>query len=203
VDSPHVTDEPAALSGNVNKDDRAARERATGVTSVSRHSPQPKEPAMLQSEKELRDFEIRARDGTIGKVKDLYFDDHEWTVRYVVVDTGSWLDRRRVLLSAARLENVTNDRALTVNATREQVRNSPPVDWDRPVSRADEGTLHDYYGWPYYWATAPLGGVPSLRIRPTGPGRRTNAIRTCGVRTRSAATGSRPARGARAMWTIS
>jgi len=114
---------------------------------------------MLQSEKELRNFEIRARDGTIGKVKDIYFDDHEWTVRYVIVDTGSWLDSRRVLLPAARLENVTNDRALTVNATREQVRNSPPVDWDRPVSRADEGTLHDYYGWPYYWATAPLGGI--------------------------------------------
>lgn len=114
---------------------------------------------MLQGEKELRNFEIHARDGAIGKVKDLYFDDHAWTVRYVIVDTGSWLNSRRVLLSAARLVNVAADRALVVNATREQVRNSPPVDWDRPVSRVEESALHDYYGWPYYWATAPLGGI--------------------------------------------
>jgi hypothetical protein len=114
---------------------------------------------MLQSEKELRNFEIRARDGTIGKVKDVYFDDREWVARYVVVDTGTWLNSRRVLLPVRRLEDVTTDRALVVNATREQVRNSPPVHWDRPVSRVEERSLHDYYGWPYYWATAPLGGI--------------------------------------------
>ena len=46
---------------------------------------------MLRTAQELHDYKISATDGEIGQVKDLYFDDHAWTIRYFVVDTGSWL----------------------------------------------------------------------------------------------------------------
>jgi sporulation protein YlmC with PRC-barrel domain len=39
---------------------------------------------------------IIARDGAIGEVEDVYFDDEKWTVRYLVVKAGAWLFRRDV-----------------------------------------------------------------------------------------------------------
>lgn len=41
--------------------------------------------------KDLEDYAIRATDGTIGHVTDFYFDDEAWVIRYLVVDTGTWL----------------------------------------------------------------------------------------------------------------
>ena len=109
---------------------------------------------------ELQNYEIKARDGVLGSVKDLYFDDEEWRVRYFIVETGSWLSGRRVLLPAARVTAVQDARRmLSVDATQEQVRNSPPVDADRPVSRQHEQRLHDSLGWPYYWNAGPAVGA--------------------------------------------
>src|SRR5690606_2030668 len=58
-------------------------------------------PTMLRKAESLYNFELRARDGVIGKVKDFYFDDGYWAVRYLVVETGSWLDSRRVLIATS------------------------------------------------------------------------------------------------------
>jgi hypothetical protein len=54
---------------------------------------------MLQSIKQLYGNKLGASDGDIGHVKDFYFDDQNWAVRYLVADTGSWLPGRQVLLS--------------------------------------------------------------------------------------------------------
>jgi hypothetical protein len=54
---------------------------------------------MLQSIKQLYGETLRASDGEIGHVKNFYFDDHNWAVRYVIVDTGAWLSGRLVLIS--------------------------------------------------------------------------------------------------------
>ena len=54
---------------------------------------------MLRSMKDLEGYEIRATDGPIGHVEDFYFDDAAWVIRYLVVDTGTWLSGRKVLIS--------------------------------------------------------------------------------------------------------
>ena len=54
---------------------------------------------MLRSLLDLRNYRIQAIDGHIGGVHDLLFDDQRWTVRYLVVDLGSWLPGRKVLIS--------------------------------------------------------------------------------------------------------
>jgi len=54
---------------------------------------------MLQSLKQLNGNKLAALDGDLGHVKDFYFDDRTWAVRYVVADTGNWLPGRMVLLS--------------------------------------------------------------------------------------------------------
>ena len=54
---------------------------------------------MLRPVKSILNYKILATDGEIGSVQDLYFDDHSWTIRYLVVDTGTWLPGRQVLIS--------------------------------------------------------------------------------------------------------
>ena len=54
---------------------------------------------MLHNLKQIRGHKLAASDGAIGHVKDFYFDDKTWAIRYVVADTGNWLTGRLVLLS--------------------------------------------------------------------------------------------------------
>jgi hypothetical protein len=54
---------------------------------------------MLRNLKDLENYAIRATDGDIGHVKDFYFDDEAWAVRYLIVETGGWLSSRKVLIS--------------------------------------------------------------------------------------------------------
>ena len=54
---------------------------------------------MSRSIKQLYGLKLHASDGEIGHVKDFYFDDQKWVVRYVVVDTGPWLLDRLVLIA--------------------------------------------------------------------------------------------------------
>ena len=108
---------------------------------------------MLRSLKDLTGYKIHATDGNIGKVHDFFFDDEFWILRYVVVDTGHWLPGRKVLLTpGVLLDPDWRQRTFAVALTRDQVRSSPDVDTDRPVSRQHEIHLHEHYGWPFYWA---------------------------------------------------
>jgi hypothetical protein len=110
---------------------------------------------MLRDLAHLSNHRVRALDGDIGAVHDLLFDDQQWTVRYLVVDTRPWMPSRRVLISpvtAARVDWASH--RLRVRLTRDQVKDGPGVDTDPPVSRQEEERLVAYYGWPAYW------GVP-------------------------------------------
>ncbi|MEC5409937.1 PRC-barrel domain-containing protein [Paraburkholderia sp. MPAMCS5] len=114
---------------------------------------------MLRSTKDLEDYAIGATDGVIGHVKDFYFDDEAWVIRYLVVDTGSWLSSRRVLISPIALGQPSwTDKVLPVSITKEQVKNSPDIDTQKPVSRQHEIQYLGYYGYPYYWGGAGLWG---------------------------------------------
>ncbi len=113
-------------------------------------------------------YEIAARDGTIGSVDDMLFDEARWTVRWLVVDTGTWLSGRRVLLPPAALGHPdVGTQQFPISLTRRQVETSPPFDSDRPVSRRVEVGLYDYYGWSPYWAGDPM---PPLGYLAGGPG---------------------------------
>ena len=114
---------------------------------------------MLRNTNDLQNFVIRASDGDVGHAKDFYFDDHAWVVRYLVVDTGSWLQSRKVLISPMFISAPDwSARQLPVAMTREQVRNSPDFDTDRPVSRQHEMQYLTYYNYPYYWGGTSLWG---------------------------------------------
>lgn len=114
---------------------------------------------MLRSIKDLEHYTLSATDGDVGHVKDFYFDDDSWVVRYLVVATGSWLSGRQVLISPISIgEPNWLARTLPVSITKEQVRNSPDVDTHEPVSRQHESLYLQYYGYGDYWGGASMWG---------------------------------------------
>ena len=119
--------------------------------------------AGAQSLKHLEGFRILASDGLVGKVYDFFFNDQSWMVRYLVADTGHWLPGRKVLLPTPMLigPNLT-ERSFAVSLTREQVKTSPDVDTDMPVSRLRELELQAHYDWPFHWGCVDgwVGPVP-------------------------------------------
>jgi sporulation protein YlmC with PRC-barrel domain len=119
---------------------------------MTQHSDDHAAAPMLRRLTDLRDFTIGAADGDIGTVTDVYFDDVSWTVRYLVVDTGSWLSGRSVLLSPASLRGFeAAGRRVRTELTRRQVQDSPSIDTQKPVSRQHETEFLSYYGYEPYW----------------------------------------------------
>jgi sporulation protein YlmC with PRC-barrel domain len=110
---------------------------------------------MLRSLGQLYGKKLGASDGDIGHVKDFYFNDQQWAIRYVVADTGSWLSGRLVLISPHAFENLPQDGdCLLVNLTRQQIENSPAIESHKPVSRQYE---EEYYRGVETWGA---GGFP-------------------------------------------
>ncbi|MBE0537486.1 MAG: PRC-barrel domain-containing protein [Phycisphaerae bacterium] len=122
---------------------------------------------MLFSVEHLSSYTVEAEDGNIGQVHGFLFDDNNWAIRYLVVDTGKWLPGRKVLLAPSSLGRPEGRlRILPVKLTREKVENSPDIDTDRPVSRQQESELHAYYNWASYWG----GGAWEPTISPYASG---------------------------------
>jgi uncharacterized protein YrrD len=107
---------------------------------------------MLNKAKTLKGYKLHGLDGEIGKVKEFYFDDHHWMVRYLVADTGNWLTGRQVLISPYSLVAVNKEEQyITIDLTKKQIEDSPSLDSDKPVSRQFEDSYYGYYGYPMYW----------------------------------------------------
>jgi uncharacterized protein YrrD len=108
---------------------------------------------MLSKTKTLNGYAIQNRDGeTIGKVREFYFDDQHWTIRYLVADTGTWLSGRQVLVSPYAIVAINaDDKSVVVDLTKKQIEGSPSLESDKPVSRQFEDSYYGYYGWPAYW----------------------------------------------------
>lgn len=114
---------------------------------------------MLRSEKQLEGFAIGATDGAIGKVRDFYFDDQAWAIRYVVVDTSPWLGGREVLISPYAFGTPDwSSRIMPVKISKDKIRHSPGIDTAKPISRQYEKGYLGYYGYPYYWGGSGLWG---------------------------------------------
>ena len=119
---------------------------------------------MFRSVQRLYGETLAASDGEIGQVKDFYFDNQNWAVRYLVVDADSWLPGREVLVSPHSLTCLDHDKqSLRINLTRKQIRNSPSIQSHQKVSRQFEEEYCRYYGLPRYWqgeALRDMSGFP-------------------------------------------
>jgi hypothetical protein len=112
---------------------------------------------------DLKGFALSARDGELGKLTEVYFDDERWVVRYFVVHTGRWLLGRNVLIAPRAVRRVSEkDDTLEVDLSREQVEKCPPADTEVPVSRHYETLYYYHYGWEPYWVDPVEAVAPPL-----------------------------------------
>jgi uncharacterized protein YrrD len=107
---------------------------------------------MLCKATTLNSYTLDSLDGTIGKVKEFYFDDQHWTLRYLVADTGTWFTGKQVLISPYAMVAVNREaQHIEIDLTKKQIEDSPSLDSDKPVSRQFEDAYYGFYGWPTHW----------------------------------------------------
>lgn len=115
---------------------------------------------MLIKAKSLKGYKLDSKDGVIGKVKEFYFDDKHWAIRYLVADTGNWFMDNQVLISPYALVSVNKEEEqIGINLSKKQIENSPSLSSDKPVSQQFEVDYYGYYGYPIYWNGAGMWGL--------------------------------------------
>lgn len=131
---------------------------APGVGEAAEHGPDDVRPGRapgdphLRSAKEVAGYRVHCQDRSIGHIDDFILDDAGWQVRYLVIDTGSWLPGRKVPLPPEWVQAISwEDREVRVPLQAEQIRSSPAFDDERHLDRDFEERLFAHYGRPSYW----------------------------------------------------
>lgn len=120
---------------------------------------------MLQFTKTMIGDRVSAVDGAVGHIKDFYFDDMNWVIRYVVADTGTWLTGRSVLLSPHAIGRVDADgKTLHLRLRKKQIERCPEPEAHKPVSRQYEIEYFRHYGWPAYWEGSGIWGMGAYPV---------------------------------------
>jgi uncharacterized protein YrrD len=123
---------------------------------------------MLQVISALKGFAIEASDGRMGTVVDFLFDDVSWKVRWLVVECGTWLKGRKVLIHPSAVSyTALADEEFNVELTKAQVESSPEWTEHEPISQRMEGQLYEHYGWDPLWDEAPTpSAIPGAMASP-------------------------------------
>ena len=115
---------------------------------------------------DLRGYEVEALDGRIGTVAEATDDARGG---YVVVDSGPWIFRKKVMLPAGVIHGVDRDaRKLYVNRTKEEIDNAPELGETGYDDDAYRVALGRYYGSGGA-GFRPPAPPPDVRRRRTGP----------------------------------
>ncbi|CAA9435113.1 MAG: hypothetical protein AVDCRST_MAG22-3591 [uncultured Rubrobacteraceae bacterium] len=107
----------------------------------------------LRSAREVRGFAVRSgEDRSVGHVEDLVYDDSDWAVRYLIVDTRDWLPAKKVPVSADWVSGISPSGAqVEVDLTAEEMHTAPGWEPGTIMDRRYETELHAHYGRTPYW----------------------------------------------------
>ncbi|MBN2551549.1 MAG: PRC-barrel domain-containing protein [Spirochaetales bacterium] len=114
---------------------------------------------MNRSVKHLQAYTLVARDGELGSVEEMYFDDEKWTIRYIIANLEEVPDKEWAAVSPVSVEGVDwKNGTIMVDLSREDVAGSPELDLEEPMGREKERQLNRYYRIPVYWNGVGLWG---------------------------------------------
>jgi hypothetical protein len=105
----------------------------------------------LHSVAEFKGYYVHALDGDIGHVENLFADDANWDIRYLVIATRNWWPGKIVQLSPYAVKDVDwFGERLNMKVSRDQVKSAPIWDPLTMVDEVSEDALHRHFGWPGY-----------------------------------------------------
>jgi hypothetical protein len=107
----------------------------------------------------FKNYTIEAPDGNVGYISDILFEDNDWNLRWFVINVGSWLSGRKLLIHPAALGRPDiRQRAFPVTLTKAEVEASPDITADQPVSLQMEQQQQAYYAYSPMWDAGAYGG---------------------------------------------
>jgi hypothetical protein len=149
----------SVVSLEVKRDVRGANRSLLSKVFRATKQPRGKEFAMLSSLRALEQYTVSAIDGDVGHVVNFLLDDDGWAIRYLVVMTNGLIDGDQVLISPISFRRVDwVGQRVELALTKDEVRASPSVDVDKPVSRQHEWAYYRYYQYPHYWEHPEIWG---------------------------------------------
>jgi sporulation protein YlmC with PRC-barrel domain len=112
---------------------------------------------------------VVAADGELGKVKDIYFEDKEWRVQYLVVDTGSWPFGESVLISPLDTALYLAEQKVLMSAlTKAELKRISEDEDPRPITKRNTSLLYSHRAWPAFGRAG--NGYPTLGMMKAGSG---------------------------------
>ncbi len=106
----------------------------------------------LRSAREVSGYKVEAQQSSLGHFSDFLIDEDTWALRYLVVDTGTLLPGKQLLIAPAWIDTVDWAASTAhLNLEREQIEQAPAFDPDRPFEREYEQQLYAHYGQQPYW----------------------------------------------------
>ena len=97
----------------------------------------------LRGAREILQSALITVDGWASAIKDVFFDDETWRLRYLIVQTGSWLLGRRVLVPVEHVRGVDwTAHRVKVDQTRQQVEQGREFDAHHPPPGDRESALN-------------------------------------------------------------
>jgi hypothetical protein len=137
---------------------------------------------MLWNASALKGYPIKGTDGSIGTVSDLMYQESDWAIRWLVLDTGDWLSGRRVLLPIPALGQPDPEAYhLPVNLTMRQIEQSPDFDTSIPLSQSADVEACDHYDLPHgrdHFIWGGHNGKPARLSDSETPARSVDAVRS-------------------------
>ncbi|QRR00830.1 PRC-barrel domain-containing protein [Dyadobacter sandarakinus] len=104
---------------------------------------------MERSFKSLTHYGLGAIDGEIGKICDVYVDGATWHICYWIVDTGTLLDQRKVMIAAHSVLGIEcRNKTFETSLSRNQIKDSPVIDTNKAESNQQE-IISDHFR--NYW----------------------------------------------------
>jgi hypothetical protein len=97
-------------------------------------------------------YQIQALDHGFGRIEQFVFDDRNWTIRYLIADTHTWLPGKRCLLAPQWISWISwSEARVYIDFDAETVRRAPEYDSSGEITPEYEQRLAEHYSRPPGW----------------------------------------------------
>lgn len=109
----------------------------------------------------LRDRPLIASDGKIGEVREFYFSEKNWAIRYLVISIRSWFDDRLALIPVHALERINpKDKTISVRLNKQQILQAASVECENPVPEQHNEQIKQSEGKQLQYISSLLASAP-------------------------------------------